>query len=44
MDIIDFWPIFFVISTVLLYVISVPLVYSYWKQASENTPECCKKK
>lgn len=44
MEDIDFIPIFFVVTTVLLYICSVPLVYRYWKQISDDAPECYKKK
>lgn len=44
MEDIDFIPIFFVVTTVLLYIIAVPLVYRYWKQISDDEPACFKKK
>ena len=39
-----FWPAFFVITTIILYCVSIPMVYCYWKEIAEDSEMVPKKK
>lgn len=39
-----FWPAFFVICTIVLYSISIPLLYCYWKEIEADSEMVPKKK